>query len=86
MSEQTLAERLETKADMINMGERIQWGSDQAIMREAAAKLRQLTDIVKKQHEVLLYVECNYDGMNKAAIVDEALALSSPIVKGVSDA
>jgi len=31
-----LVKRLRIKADVIEMGERIQWGSDSAIMREAA--------------------------------------------------
>ena len=41
MSDLTL--RLLNKADMIEMGEKIQWGSDSEIMREAAARIAELT-------------------------------------------
>jgi len=33
-----LVKRLEIKAGMIEMGERIAWGSDTALMREAACR------------------------------------------------
>lgn len=36
-----LVNRLNIKADIISTGERIQWGSDSAIMREAADVLTQ---------------------------------------------
>ena len=37
-----LIDRLEVKANMIALGERIEWGSDTEIMLEAAAALRAL--------------------------------------------
>ncbi len=43
---QQLAERLEIKADCIQMGEKIAWGSDSAIMREAA-------DIIRRQQDLM---------------------------------
>lgn len=94
----TLAEQLETKADMINMGERIQWGSDQEIMREAAAYIRQLTGIVRAQHKALevannrvnFLAHCTGTQRHIDAnderykpIFEKTLALSAPIVKGV---
>lgn len=50
--------------------------------------IRQLIDIVRVQHEALLYVECNYEGANKAAIVGDALAVVAelPEVKALVDA
>lgn len=38
-----LAKRLEIKASMIELCEQIAWGSDSAIMREAAAELRRMS-------------------------------------------
>ena len=38
-----LCKRLEIKADMIQLGEGIAWGSDSEIMREAAARIRTLS-------------------------------------------
>ena len=37
-----LKERLRTMADMISLCEKISWGSDSAIMREAAARIEEL--------------------------------------------
>lgn len=37
-----IVHRLNVKADMLTMGERIAWGSDSAIMREAAAEIEKL--------------------------------------------
>lgn len=44
-----LAQRLRTQADMIHMGERIAWGSETALMHEAADELTRL----RRQVEVL---------------------------------
>lgn len=44
----TLQSRLQIKAAMISMGERIEWGSDSALMWEAAAKLEALEKRVKE--------------------------------------
>lgn len=44
----TLVQRLKTKADMLTMGERIAYGSDSAIMREAAAEIERLRDWDRK--------------------------------------
>ena len=52
-------------------------------IRVMQAIIRQLTDIVKVQHDALIYVESNYEGANKAAIVSDALALSAPIVEDI---
>lgn len=41
-----LIERLNIKADVIGMGEKIAWGSDSAIMREAAHALEVLSEKV----------------------------------------
>ena len=79
-----LADRLETKADMINMGERIEWGSDQLIMREAAYCIRQFIDIIKTQHEALEQAKAGWaKGTSTRIDIDEALTLSASIVKGV---
>lgn len=40
----TLVQRLNTKAGMLTMGERIAYGSDSALMREAAAEIQRLRD------------------------------------------
>lgn len=42
MTEHELSKRLRIKAAMIEMGERIAWGSDSALMREAADLIDQL--------------------------------------------
>lgn len=44
----TIVKRLNTKADMLTMGERIAYGSDSAIMREAAAEIERLRDCDRK--------------------------------------
>lgn len=44
-----LVQRLTTKAAMIEMGERIAWGSDTAIMREAATRIKELEAEKRKQ-------------------------------------
>lgn len=67
----------------------VRWQPDADFIASAplmASIIRQLTDIVCVQHEALLYVECNYEGGNKAAIVTKDLALSAPIMKGAADA
>jgi len=48
--EKDLATRLEIKAGMIEMGETIAWGSDTALMREAAQRIRELE---KMNHDLL---------------------------------
>ena len=40
--EKTLLERLAIAAGMIELGEKIAWGSDSALMREAAAEIERL--------------------------------------------
>ena len=47
----TLVQRLNTKADMLTMGERIAYGSDSALMREAAAEIQRLRDWDNKWRE-----------------------------------
>jgi len=37
-----LVKRLDTKARMIEVGEKIAWGSDTALMREAARKIEEM--------------------------------------------
>lgn len=44
----TIVQRLKTKADMLTMGERIAYGSDSALMREAAAEIERLRDWDRK--------------------------------------
>lgn len=39
---QDISNELEIKASMIELGEQIAWGSDSALMREAASKMREL--------------------------------------------
>lgn len=51
MNNQDIVQRLEIKADCIQMGEKIAWGSDSAIMREAA-------DIIRRQKEVINDTTC----------------------------
>lgn len=50
-----LVKRLRIKADMIAMGERIAWGSDSALMREAADRL-------SAQGEPVAWLGTNLDG------------------------
>lgn len=48
-----LPERLRTLADMIQLGEKISWGTDQEIMREAAAELdAALVALTSLQHAI----------------------------------
>jgi hypothetical protein len=56
----TLSERLRIKASMIDYGERIAWGSETAIMREAADKIEEL------QAELLAYQTLANDLHKKA--------------------
>ena len=42
-----LVARLQAKADMIEQGEKIAWGSDSAIMREAAARIESLREALE---------------------------------------
>ena len=47
--------RLLNKADMIEMGEKIHWGSDSEIMREAAARIAALEAALKDIDDDLKY-------------------------------
>ena len=51
MSKLDLIKRLEIKAGMISMGEKIAWGSDTDVMYEAAEKIRELEEENKKLKE-----------------------------------
>lgn len=42
-----LVNQLRVKAGVIEMGERIEWGSDTALMRDAADRIEKLEEIVK---------------------------------------
>lgn len=46
-----IAKRLETMADMIIMGEKIAFGSDSALMREARAEIERLRAAVMAERE-----------------------------------
>lgn len=47
MTEETLAQKLRVKADMITLCERIQWGSETSLMREAAEEIEWLETQLK---------------------------------------
>lgn len=42
-----IVDRLNTLSDIIVMGEKIAWGSDSAIMREAAAEIEKLRAVIQ---------------------------------------
>lgn len=46
MTERDIVERLGIKAGMISLGERIEFGSDATLMREAAAEITRLREMV----------------------------------------
>lgn len=46
-----LVNQLRVKAGVMEMGERIAWGSDTALMREAADKIESLEDAIKETIE-----------------------------------
>jgi len=46
-----LPSRLEKKAGVMEMGEKIAWGSDTALMREAAIEIRILKEQLRKLNE-----------------------------------
>lgn len=48
-----LAKNLRIKSDMINMGERIQWGSETALMDEAATTIEHLEAALIKAKEAI---------------------------------
>jgi hypothetical protein len=54
--------RLRNKADMIEMGEKIQWGSDSEIMREAAARIAELEAALKPFADMTNYLDEPDDG------------------------
>jgi sensor histidine kinase YesM len=56
MNAYELAKDLNIKASMINLGEKIAWGSDSGIMDEAANMLRQQADELKQWK--LLHNDC----------------------------
>lgn len=58
-----LAERLRIKADMINLGEKIAWGSETALMDEAADRITALQAQNRKLVEALRLYSCE-DGCN----------------------
>lgn len=61
--EKTIEERLRIMANMISLGEKISWGSDSAIMREAADELEKRDRIAREE-----------EGERVCDIYEEALA------------
>lgn len=53
MKEKTLQERLLIKAGIMENGEKIAWGSDTALMREAANEIEQLEKIIEAMTDKL---------------------------------
>jgi hypothetical protein len=56
MTEETLPQKLRIKADMITLCERIQWGSETSLMREAADRIEELEaslNVARMQREGL---------------------------------
>lgn len=53
----TLPWRLRLKADMINMGERIEWGSETALMSEAADEIERLEEKINELEVSNKYLE-----------------------------
>ncbi len=49
MTEETLPQKLRVKADMITLCERIQWGSETSLMREAADRIEELEAKIEAQ-------------------------------------
>lgn len=50
---EALAERLTVKARMISLGEKIAWGSETALMHEAAAALAEAQDELTRLRELI---------------------------------
>jgi hypothetical protein len=53
MNEKTLSERLRIKAGVMEMGEKIAWGSDTALMREAADVINKLEEDIAAQSRII---------------------------------
>ena len=54
MAEKTLQERLRIKAGIMEMGNKIAWGSDTILMHEAADRIDSILNIVQSAHDRLL--------------------------------
>lgn len=61
--EKTIEERLRIMADMISLGERISWGGDSALMREAADELEKRDRIARQ--DIINAVIAEVEGMKK---------------------
>lgn len=92
-SDKGVVERLRIKADMIQMGEKIAWGSDSAIMREAAARIETLERALEGATTALTciahtFTEDSHGGTKTLPATDyqrmarEALAALSPSTNG----
>ncbi len=60
----TLPEQLRIKAGMIEMGEKIAWGSDTELMRKAADKIEMLNKKIEIISLKLQLLDNNYDEIN----------------------
>lgn len=56
-----LPKRLRIKAGMIKFGERIAWGSDTALMEEAAERLEEQTKEINRLREALEEIAWSHD-------------------------
>lgn len=83
MTNEQLAEALRTKADMINMGERIAWGSETALMRQAADVIQQQRDVMRMAREALdkcdRIIAGTCDFIHAKPILDDARASKAAI-------
>lgn len=78
MTNEQLAEALRTKADMINMGERIAFGSETALMRQAADVIQQQRDVMRMARELVQLIK----DTGSETYADKALAALDAALKG----
>jgi len=75
-----IVERLRIKAGVMQMGERIEWGSDTALMLEAADRIEQLRAMRKQEPAAWLWY--GSDGKPVAAsLLDSHMHRCEPLYK-----
>ena len=69
-----LVKRLTIKAGVMEMGEKIAWGSDTSLMREAADRIKELERKLARGVEALKRIELSTDTRKQGAIAMATLA------------
>lgn len=81
-----IVHRLNVKADMLTMGEKIAWGSDSAIMREAAAEIEKLRKALHQAETAMSSMLVGIGVHNERMVGKTALPIDGPVVAALREA